>query len=318
MNGLIGRLLLTRLVAALATLWFVATAVFVITSLLPGDVAQELLGQSATPEAVAGLRKALGLDVPPFQRYLSWLGHLVMGDPGKSLVNGVPVASLIGSRLGNSLLLAGVTALVAIPVALALGITAAVARGSTYDRIVGAGTILVVSVPEFLVASVAVLIFAVHLKWVPALSQLGRIDGILDMVRVFALPVFTLTCVIVAQMARMTRAALIDALSSSYVEMAILKGASRARIVLHHALPNAIGPIANAIAFSLSFLLGGVIIVETIFNYPGIAKLMVDGVATRDLPLVQATAMLFCGAYLILVTLADIAAIVANPRLRHQ
>lgn len=318
MNGLIGRLLLTRLVAALATLWFVATAVFVITSLLPGDVAQELLGQSATPEAVAGLRKALGLDVPPFQRYLSWLGHLVMGDPGKSLVNGVPVASLIGSRLGNSLLLAGVTALVAIPVALALGITAAVARGSTYDRIVGAGTILVVSVPEFLVASVAVLVFAVHLKWVPALSQLGRIDGILDMVRVFALPVFTLTCVIVAQMARMTRAALIDALSSSYVEMAILKGASRARIVLHHALPNAIGPIANAIAFSLSFLLGGVIIVETIFNYPGIAKLMVDGVATRDLPLVQATAMLFCGAYLILVTLADIAAIVANPRLRHQ
>lgn len=318
MNGLIGRLLLTRLVAALATLWFVATAVFVITSLLPGDVAQELLGQSATPEAVAGLRKALGLDVPPFQRYLSWLGHLVMGDPGKSLVNGVPVASLIGSRLGNSLLLAGVTALVAIPVALALGITAAVARGSTYDRVIGAGTILVVSVPEFLVASVAVLIFAVHLKWVPALSQLGRIDGILDMVRVFALPVFTLTCVIVAQMARMTRAALIDALSSSYVEMAILKGASRARIVLHHALPNAIGPIANAIAFSLSFLLGGVIIVETIFNYPGIAKLMVDGVATRDLPLVQATAMLFCGAYLILVTLADIAAIVANPRLRHQ
>lgn len=318
MNGLIGRLLLTRLVAALATLWFVATAVFVITNLLPGDVAQELLGQSATPEAVAGLRKALGLDVPPFQRYLSWLGHLVMGDPGKSLVNGVPVATLIGSRLGNSLLLAGVTALVAIPIALALGITAAVARGSIYDRIVGAGTILVVSVPEFLVASVAVLIFAVHLKWVPALSQLGRIDGMLDMIRVFALPVFTLTCVIVAQMARMTRAALIDALSSSYVEMAILKGASRARIVLHHALPNAIGPIANAIAFSLSFLLGGVIIVETIFNYPGIAKLMVDGVATRDLPLVQATAMLFCGAYLILVTLADIAAIVANPCLRHQ
>jgi len=173
-------------------------------------------------------------------------------------------------------------------------------------------------VPEFLVASLAVLIFAVHLKWVPALSQLGRVDGVLDVLRVFALPVFTLTCVIMAQMARMTRAALIDALSSSYVEMAVLKGASRARIVLYHALPNAIGPIANAIAFSLSFLLGGVIIVETIFNYPGIAKLMVDGVATRDLPLVQACAMLFCGAYLVLVTLADIAAIFANPRLRHQ
>lgn len=318
MNALIGRLLLQRLVAAIATLWFVATAVFIITNLLPGDVAQELLGQSATPEAVAGLRTALGLDVPPFERYLAWLGNLVLGDPGKSLVNGMPVATLIGSRLGNSLLLAGITALVAVPLALLLGITAAVARGSLYDRIVGAGTILVVSVPEFLVASVAVLIFAVHLKWVPALSQLGRIGSAWDVIRVFALPVFTLTCVIVAQMARMTRAALIDALSSSYVEMAILKGASPSRIILHHALPNAIGPIVNAIAFSLSFLLGGVIIVETIFNYPGIAKLMVDGVATRDLPLVQACAMLFCGAYLVLVTMADIAAIVANPRLRHQ
>ena len=318
MNSMIGMLLLTRLGMAILTLWFVASAVFVITNLLPGDVAQELLGQSATPDAVAGLRTALGLDVPPFQRYLAWLGKLVTGDPGKSLVNGVPVATLIGSRLGNSLILAGLTALVAVPVALLLGITAAVARGSLYDRIIGAVTVLVVSVPEFLVASAAVLIFAVHLKWVPALSQIGRIETFFDVIRIFALPVMTLTFVIIAQMARMTRAALVDVLSSSYVEMARLKGASRSRIVLQHALPNAIGPIANAIAFSLSFLLGGVIIVETIFNYPGIAKLMVDGVSTRDLPLVQACAMLFCGAYLLLVTFADVAAILANPRLRHR
>lgn len=318
MNATIGRLLLNRLLAALLTVWFVATVVFVITNLLPGDVAQELLGQSATPEAVAGLRKSLGLDQPLLQRYLTWLGHLAIGDPGKSLVNGLPVSQLIGSRLGNSLMLAGLTALFAVPVALLLGIGSAVARGSLFDRIVGAGTVLLVSVPEFLVASVAVLIFAVHLRWVPALSQTGHIENVVDVLRVFALPVLTLTCVIVAQMARMTRAALIDALSSSYVEMAKLKGASRSRIVMRHALPNAIGPIANAIAFSLSFLLGGVIIVETVFNYPGIAKLMVDGVATRDLPLVQACAMLFCAAYLVLVTLADVAAILANPRLRHQ
>jgi peptide/nickel transport system permease protein len=317
MNAALGRLLLTRLGTSLLTLWFVATVVFIITNLLPGDVAEELLGQSATPEAVAGLRKAMGLDASPLQRYLAWLGSMIAGDPGRSLVNGQPVAALIGSRLGNSLLLAGITALVAVPVALLLGITAAVTRGSLFDRIIGAGTIIAVSVPEFLVASAAVLLFAVHLQWLPALSQLGRIASWTDVVRTFALPVFTLTSVIVAQMARMTRAALIDVLSSSYIEMATLKGASRARIVLRHALPNAIGPIANAIAFSLSFLLGGVIIVETIFNYPGIAKLMVDGVATRDLPLVQACAMLFCGAYLILVTLADIAAILANPRLRH-
>jgi peptide/nickel transport system permease protein len=318
MNSVIGRLFLSRLIAAVATLWFVATAVFVITSLLPGDVAQQLLGQSATPETLAGLRKVLGLDVPPLQRYFHWLGKLIAGDLGNSLVTGMPVASLIGSRIGNSLILAGITAAVAVPTAIGLGIAAATSRGKLLDRIVGAGTVLVVSVPEFLIASVLVLIFAVHLKWVPALSQLGRLDSIWDVVRTFALPVFTLSCVIVAQMARMTRAALVDALSSSYVEMAVLKGASRSRVIVHHALPNTIGPIANAVAFSLSFLLGGVIIVETIFNYPGIAKLMVDGVATRDLPLVQACAMLFCGAYLILVTIADIAAMLANPRLRHQ
>ncbi len=316
MTATISRLLLTRFLLSLATLVFVASAVFGITNLLPGDVAQELLGQAATPEAVAGLRTALGLDVPPFQRYLAWLGNLVTGNLGTSLVNGQPVAALIGSRIGNSLMLAGITALVAVPIALGLGITAAVWRGSLYDRLVGAATVLVVSVPEFLVASSAVLIFAVHLQWVPALSQLGRISGLTDILRIFALPVMTLTFVVVAQMARMTRAALVDVLSSSYIEMARLKGAGPVRIVVWHALPNAIGPIANAVAFSLSFLLGGVIIVETIFNYPGIAKLMVDGVATRDLPLVQACAMLFCGAYLILVTAADVAAILANPRLR--
>ena len=308
MKATLGWLLLTRLWTTILTLWFVATVVFITTNLLPGDVAEELLGQSATKEAVAGLRKAMGLDVSPFQRYLNWLGNMAMGDPGTSLVNGQPVAALIGSRLGNSLMLAGITALVAVPVALLLGITSAVTRGSLYDRVVGAGTIIAVSVPEFLVASAAVLIFAVHLQWLPALSQLGRIMTWTDVIRTFALPVLTLTSVIIAQMARMTRAALIDVLSSSYIEMATLKGASRSRIVLYHALPNAIGPIANAIAFSLSFLLGGVIIVETIFNYPGIAKLMVDGVSTRDLPLVQACAMLFCAAYLVLVTLADIAA----------
>ena len=318
MNATIGWLLLTRLVVSALTILFVATVVFFITNMLPGDVAQSLLGQSATPEAVAGLRKALGLDVPPLQRYLAWLWGLLHGDAGKSLVNGMPVTQLIGSRIGNSLVLAGITAAIAVPTALLLGITTAVARGSLYDRMVGSGTILVVSVPEFLVASLAVLIFAVKLRWFPALSQASNLKSVWDVVRNFALPVITLTFVIVAQMARMTRAALIDALSSSYVEMAVLKGASPSRIVVQHALPNAIGPIANAIAFSLSFLLGGVIIVETIFNYPGVAKLMVDGVATRDLPLVQACAMIFCAAYLLLVTAADVAAILANPRLRHR
>lgn len=317
MNGTIARLLLGRIALSAATVLFVAAVVFFITNLLPGDVAQELLGQSATPETVAGLRKALGLDVPAPERFLNWLIGMLHGDAGRSLVNGLPIASLIGSRLGNTLMLAGLTAVVSVPLALATGMTAAVWRGTAYDRAVAGGTVLLVSVPEFLVASLAVLIFAVKLKWLPALSQTRNLATLTDIVRNFALPVMTLTFVIMAQMARMTRAALIDALSAPYVEMARLKGASPLRIVVRHALPNAIGPIANAIALSLSYLLGGVIIVETVFNYPGVAKLMIDGVATRDLPLVQACAIIFCAGYLILVTTADLIAILANPRLRN-
>lgn len=312
------RLLLGRLAVGAVSLLFVSVAVFAITALLPGDVAEELLGQAATPEAVAGLRTALGLDLPAPLRYLHWLAGLLTGDPGVSLVNKVPVAQLIGSRLPNSLMLAAATTIVAVPLALSIGITAAMWRGSAYDRIVSMLTLSLVSVPEFLVATAAVLVFAVHLRWLSALSFVTEVTSIGQVLRAFAMPVLCLSCVIVAQMVRMTRAAVIDQLQAPYVEMAVLKGAGPIRVVLAHALPNAVGPIVNAIALSLSYLLGGVIIVEIIFNYPGIAKLMVDAVATRDMPLVQACAMIFCAAYLILVTTADMVAIAANPRLRHR
>ncbi len=172
--------------------------------------------------------------------------------------------------------------------------------------------------PEFLVATLAVLVFAVKLHWLPALSSVRDIHSVEQLFRSFAMPVVSLSFVVMAQMARMSRAALIGTLDSSYVEMAMLKGARPARIVLRHALPNALGPIVNAVALSLSFLLGGVIIIETIFNYPGLAKLMVDAVSTRDMPVVQACAMIFCAGYLLLTTLADIVAIVSNPRLRYR
>jgi peptide/nickel transport system permease protein len=312
------RLIGARLAVMLATLLFISLVVFSITALLPGDVAQIMLGQAATPEAVAGLRAALNLDQPAPVRYLLWLGGMLTGDPGVSLANNMPVATLIGSRLGNSLLLAGVTAAFSVPIALTLGITAAMWRGTLYDRIVSFFTISVVSVPEFLVATLAVLLFAVHLRWLPALSFANDVSSLGELLRVFAMPVISLSFVVSAQMIRMTRAAVIDTLAAPYVEMARLKGAGTSRLVLSHALPNAVGPIANAVALSLSYLLGGVIIIETIFNYPGIAKLMVDGVATRDMPLIQACAMIFCAAFLILVTLADLIAIVSNPRLRHK
>lgn len=313
-HGLIAR----RLGIALITLIIVSFAVFFATEMLPGDVAQILLGQAATPDAVAGLREAMGLDKPALLRFLHWLAGLATGDFGTSYVNNMPVADLIGDRLVNSLKLAGVTTLVSVPVSLALGIGAAMWRGSLFDRIVSVLTISVISVPEFMVATLAVLIFAVWLGWLPALSYGVEVDSWWVMLEAYAMPVITLAFVVSAQMIRMTRAAVIETIDTPYVEMALLKGASRRRMVLRHALPNALGPIANAMALSLSYLIGGVIIVETIFNYPGVAKLMVDAVATRDLPLIQSCAMIFCISYLVLITLADLVSILANPRLRHK
>lgn len=310
------RLIVLRCGSVAITLLAISLVVFVGTNLLPGDVAEAILGQSATPEAVAGLRAALHLDQSASLRYVHWLGGLFTGDLGTSLVSHLPVSRLIGSRLGNSGLLALLTAVVAVPCSLALGIMAAVWRGSLYDRATSALAISTISVPEFLVATIAVILFAVDLQWFPAISS-ARFSGFADMIDNYTLPVLTLCLGVMAQMTRMTRAALGDVLDSSFIEMARLKGIRPARIVLRHALPNAIGPIANAIALSLSSLFGGVIIIEVIFNYPGLAKLMVDAVSTRDMPLIQGCAMLFCAAYMLLVLLADLCSIVSNPRLRR-
>ena len=307
-----------RFGAALVTLLIVSMVVFAITAVLPGDAAQAALGQFATPEQVAALRIKMGLDQPGVVRYLSWLMNLLSGNFGESASNAMPVTELVGSRFPNTLMLAGATALVSVPVALVLGIGSAMGRGGRLDGALSFITLALVAVPEFLVATLAVLIFAVNLGWLSALSYASETHSPLEFIRTYALPVMTLCCVIVAQMARMTRAAVIDQLDSPYVEMARLKGVSPVRIVLRHALPNAIGPIANAIALSLSYLLGGVVIVETIFNYPGVASLMVDAVTNRDMALVQACTMLFCSAYLGLVLIADLCAILSNPRLRTQ
>ncbi|MBU6486957.1 MAG: ABC transporter permease, partial [Burkholderiales bacterium] len=244
--------------------------------------------------------------------------HVVRGDFGMSLSNSLPVSELIRTRLPNSLMLAGLTTVVSVPIALAIGIFSAMFRGSWLDRALNIVTLSTVAVPEFLVATVAVLIFAVNLHWLPALSYLSSVSSFSDIVRIYAMPVMTLCCVLVAQMARMTRAAVLDQLNAGYVEMAYLNGASQVRVVWRHVLPNAIGPIANAVALSLSYLFGGVVIVESIFNYPGLASLMVDAVSNRDMPLVQGCVMVFCAAYLALVLMADLCQILSNPRLRQR
>ena len=316
MNQTIAALIVKRIALTLLILLIVSMIIFTITNLLPGDAAQEALGQAATPETIAALRLQFGLDQPAYLRYLHWLAGLVRGDFGMSLSASLPVSEMIAGRLPKSLELAAITTLVSVPIAISMGILAAVKRGSLLDRMISLSTLALVATPEFLIATFAVLVFAVKLHWLSALSYSGEIDSFEHFMRAYAMPVITLCCVIIAQMARMTRAAVIEQLGSSYVEMAILKGARPARVVLLHALPNAIGPIANAVALSLSYLLGGVIVVETIYIYPGLARLMVDAVSNRDMPLVQACTLIFCLGYLILVLLADLCAIVSNPRLR--
>jgi peptide/nickel transport system permease protein len=317
MNAAVG-LIAKRLAAAVLTLLLVSVVVFSIAAVLPGDAAQEMLGQNATPAAVAALRAQLGLDQPAYLRYLHWLGGAFFGNAGHSLSNNMPVSTLIASRLPNSLILVGLTSAVSVPFALLLGIMSAIYRGSFLDRALNVATLSLVAVPEFLVASLAVLLFAVELRWLPALVIVPEHATVGEFLRAYAIPVMTLCFVVMAQMVRMTRAAIINQLDKPYVEMAMLKGVSNARIVFYHIIPNAIGPIANATAFSMSYLLGGVIIVETIFNYAGLASLMVDAVTARDMPLLLACAMLFCAAYLLLVLLADICSIFANPKLRAK
>lgn len=316
MNRFMLLLIARRIGAGMLTLVIVSMVVFFITSLLPGDAAQMILGQNATPETVAALRHELGLDQPLLVRYFNWFIGLFTGNFGTSFASHIPVAQLISSRIPATFELAAVTTVVSVPLALFIGITAAMNRDKWLDKTLVTFTMATVAVPEFLIATIAVMIFAVRLHWVSAMSFGSPNVDILSFIKAYALPVLTLCCVLTAQMARMSRAAIISQLSSPYIEMAILKGVSPMRAVMRHALPNAAGAIANAISLSLSYLFGGVIIIETIFNYPGLASQLVDAVSNRDLPVVQICVMLFAGCYLLLLLLADIITIAFNPKWR--
>ncbi len=311
------QMVLRRIAIGFATLIVVSIIVFLATSILPGDVAQIILGQSATPETLAALRAELGMDQPGYVRYFSWLGNMAIGDLGISKAGGATISSLIGGRMGNTMVMAGLVALISIPISIALGLWAAMHPGTWLDRIVTFGTMCTISVPEFFIATILVLILAVELHWLPSTAYLTGNESFMELLRALAMPLLTLVIVVSAQMIRMTRAGILNVMSSPYIEMAILKGVPRRRIILRHAFFNAIGPIVNVIALNLAYLVSGVVIVETIFAYPGLAKLMIDGVQTRDLPLVQACAMIFCGTYVLLILLADIASILSNPRLRQ-
>lgn len=313
---------LQRLGLGILTLFLVSIIIFSSIAFLPGDFGEQVLGQAALPETVEAFRRELGLDKPAWQRYFSWVAAVLQGDLGTSFSGRASsgnddsrsVAELIAPRLWNTLFLAGVTAIVAVPLSLFLGITAALKRNSVYDRSVNAVTLTTISFPEFFLAYLLIVFFA---GTFPTLSTITDDMSLGERLYRIALPALTMTLVIVAHMMRMTRAAIINLLASPYIEMAQLKGASRTKVILHHALPNAWAPIATVIAFNLAYLVVGVVVVEVVFVYPGVGQLMVDSVSSRDIPVAQACALIFAATYIVLNLLADIVGIVTNPRLLH-
>jgi len=319
---MIWRALLARLGISLVTLWVVSVLIFIGTNLLPGDVAQIILGQMATPENTAVLREKLGLDKHPVEQYLVWLSNVAMGDLGISKAGlgaglGTPIVEMLGPRIDNTAMLTVLVGAIAIPISVALGLLAAMHPGTRLDRTITFSTLNIISIPDFLIATILVLVFAVSLGWLPSIVYLRGDESGWVLMKTIAMPLMTLVILSSSQIIRMTRATVLNVMSSPYVEMAILKGVPRRRIILRHALFNAIGPIVNVIALNLAWLVGGVVVVEQIFSYPGLAKLMIEAVQMRDMPLVQACAMIFCAVYVVLIFIADMATILSNPRLRH-
>ena len=306
-----------RLGLGVLTLWAVSLLIFGATELLPGDLAQELLGQSATPETVAALRAELGLDRPAPVRYAEWLGGALTGDFGDSLANGRPIAGLIGQRLGNTLFLAAYAAAIAVPLSLALGLLAALWRDTAFDRVASTAALGAISFPEFFVAYILIFWLA-QSGLFPSLARIPPEAGLGERLYRGFLPALTLTLVITAHMMRMTRAAVINLLASPYIEMAHLKGLRPRRVILRHALPNALAPIVNVVALNLAYLITGVVVVEVVFVYPGLGQLMVDAVSARDVPVVQAVALIFAAAYVLLNLTADVLSTLSNPRLVHR
>jgi peptide/nickel transport system permease protein len=311
------RLIVQRVLLGIVTLWVISMLVFGATQILPGDVAIAILGNESTEEARQALRDRLGLEKPMLERYGKWLAGMVQGDLGLSLATETPVSRIIGLRVTNTLVLAVVTAILAVPISVGLGLLSAAYPGSLFDKTLTVGSLLVISLPEFVVGLLLVLLLAVHLGWLPVVVSSPDFSTITGIVRALTLPALTLLASVQAHMIRMTRAAVLDVMRRPYIEMALLKGASKRRIILRHALPNALAPIVNVVALNLGYLVSGVVIVEVVFSYPGLGRLMVDAVATRDIPVVQVTAMIFCTAYILLTLTADVVAVFSNPRLRY-
>ncbi len=316
MSGLFG-LVVKRIAMGFLTIIVISVLIFIGVEALPGDLATAILGQEATPETVAAFRKELKLDLPPHVRYFAWLGDFMKGELGTSLANKRPVAELIYWRFANTIFLAASAAVVAVPVAIILGILAALYRNSLFDKTISMVTLSTISFPEFFVAYILIALLSVQLIIFPSISNINDQMTFGQKLHAIVLPCLTLTLVVVAHMMRQTRAAIINILASPFIEMARLKGIKRLRVIVLHAFPNALSPVINVVALNLAYLVVGVVIVEVVFVYPGLGQLLVDSVSKRDIPVVQASGLVFATVYVSLNLLADVLSILTNPRMRN-
>jgi peptide/nickel transport system permease protein len=310
------RLISGRILLSLLTLLIVSALIFWILEVLPGDVASRILGRDATPETLALLRAQLHLYDPAPTRYLRWLSGMATGDFGTALTSSRPIVQILEPRIFNTVLLAGYAFILYLPLALIPALIQAVRRDRPTDHVLSAVTLVLLSMPDFLIATLLLVTFVVTVPLLPAISLVDQSSTALEYFRAMTLPAITLAIVMAVYAVRMLRDNLIEVLGSDYVRMAELKGLSRRKVLLRHALPNALVPTLNVTALNLAYLIGGVVVVEKVFSYPGFGSLLVDSLQLRDLPLIEATVLIAAAVYIAANLLADIGAILLNPRLR--
>ncbi|MCL2418686.1 MAG: ABC transporter permease [Conexibacteraceae bacterium] len=311
------RFFATRIFFGILTLFLVSVVVFAATQALPGNAAQAILGKQATPEALAALTRQLHLDQSPVQQYLHWLGGLLSGNLGTSAATQEPVSQLIGSRLLNSGFLVLVSALVALPLSLLLGVLMAMRRDRAVDHTLSMVSLVLAGLPEFVIGILLVVVFATNFLHVfPAVSLIPPGSYAWNNIKVVILPAATLVLAVTPYISRIMRGSMIEVLESDYVTMARLKGLSERTVIWRHAVPNAIVPAIQVSALQLAWMAGGVVVVEYVFTFPGIGSLLVSSVADRDVPTVQALSLIIAGVYVVVNLVADVATILITPRLR--
>lgn len=309
------RLIIRRLVVSLAVLWLVTLLVFIATLLLPGDPARAILGQQATPERIAALQQQLQLDAPVWQRYLDWLGGVLTGDLGFSTSTQGSVNSLLGDRIAASLVLLVAAAVISTAVGLALGTWTAMRRGRAVDHTVSGISLVIAALPEFVIGVALIMLLSTTVfRIFPSVTLTRPGAPVWSEPGQLVLPVLTLVLVVTPYITRMMRATMSEVLDSGYVEMARLKGLPERTVIVRHAFPHAIGPVAQVIALQLAWLAGGVVVVEFLFRYPGIGQALIDAVNKRDVEVVQAVTLLIAAVYIVVNLLADIVGILTNPK----